>query len=101
MKAKLKVNYSELKKGDVIEIIELHNKFVTSLYLGRKIDFGYSEIEFLNEEKTLFEIGRKLSQIQKNGFVMREKDIKECTKNIISGLKHSFKIKCYNFFIYG
>lgn len=101
MKAKLKVNYSELEKGDVITIIELHDKFVTALYLGRKIDFGYSEIEFLTDEKTLFEIGRELSQIQKIGFVMREKDIREAVKNIVPELKNSFKIKCYNYFIYG
>ena len=101
MKAKLKVNYSELKKGDVIKIIEINEKFVTAFSLGRKIDFGYLEIEFLKDEKTLFEIGKKLSQLQRIGFVMRENDIKEAVKNILPKLKKSFKIKCYNFFIYG
>lgn len=100
MKAKLKVNYSELKKGNIVEIIELHEKIITVLFLDKKIDFGYSEIEFLKDEKNLFQIGKKLSQLQTIGFVMRENDIKKAVSNILPKLKTSFKEKCYNQFIY-
>jgi len=100
MKAILKIDYSEIKKGNTVTISELHENFVTVLYLGRKIDFGYSEIEFLNDKKNLFDIGRKLSQLQTIGFVMRENDIKKAVSTILPKLKNSFKEKCYNQFIY-
>ena len=100
MKAKLKIDYPKIKKGDTINIIELHEKFITVLHSGKKIDFGYSEIEFLTDNKNLFEIGRKLSQIQTIGFVMRQNDIKKAVSTILPNLKNSFKEKCYNQFIY-
>jgi hypothetical protein len=100
MKAKIKIDYSEIKKGYTVTIIELHKNFVTVLCNGRKIDFCYSEIEFLTDKKNLFDIGRALSQLQTIGFVMRDKDIKKAVSGILPKVKNNFKEKCYNEFIY-
>jgi uncharacterized pyridoxamine 5'-phosphate oxidase family protein len=100
MKAKIKIDYSEIKKNEIVIVSELHKNFVSVLCNGRKIDFGYSEIEFLTDKKNLFYIGRTLSQLQTIGFVMREKDIKKAIFGILPKLKISFKEKCYNEFIY-
>ena len=47
MKAKIKINYSEAKNGDVFQVVEIFEKFVTLDINGRKVDFGKSEIELV------------------------------------------------------
>lgn len=53
MKAKLRINYNNMKKGEVYNFRIINDKIVNC----NGIDFGWKEIQPLKEETTYFEIG--------------------------------------------
>jgi hypothetical protein len=101
MKAQLKVNYSEAVKGQIFKIVEIQGKRITLDVNGRNVDFGFSEVQIVAPSKSdMFNLGRKLMQIQTYGFVMRDNDINEAFKTINLPIKKSLAVKSISDFIY-
>lgn len=61
MKATLKINYAEAIKGQTFRVVEIQGKRVTLDINGRKVDFGFSEVEFsATSDADYFSLGREL-----------------------------------------
>ena len=61
MKATLKINYAEATKGQTFRVVEIQGKRVTLDINGRKIDFGFSEVELsATSDAEYFSLGREL-----------------------------------------
>ena len=49
MKARLKINYGDVKTGQIFQIKEMLDRFAALDINGRIADFGYGEIEIISE----------------------------------------------------
>lgn len=68
MRARLKVDYYPLKKGDIVEITEINKKFVSC----NGVDFGHNEIQIVTDTlQDKYEVARFFC----NHWVMRPSDI--------------------------
>ena len=68
MKAQIKINYSEAKKGQIFNIVEIEGRRVTLDINGRNVDFGFREVQIVApSESDLFYLGRSLNNIQTVG----------------------------------
>lgn len=96
MKAKLKIDYKDMKKGDIINVQPVSERIVTC----NGVDFGWSEIEVC--EESMFELGRYITMINKtddNGY-MRATKITAAAKSVIPSLPTSVKVRALNRYIY-
>jgi hypothetical protein len=96
MKARLKIDYRDMKKGDIINVQPVSERFVTC----NGVDFGWSEIEVCGE--SMFELGKYITMIDKteaNGY-MRQNAITAAAKSVIPALTTSVKVRALNRYIY-
>lgn len=96
MKAKLKIDYKNMKKGDIINVQPVSERFVTC----NGVDFGWSEIEVC--EESMFELGKYITMIDKteaNGY-MRQNAITAAAKSVIPALPTSVKVRALNRYIF-
>jgi len=102
LKAKLKVNYSEAKKGDFFSVSEIAGKRVTLIIGNRKVDFGFSEVEVVtNTNSDLYYLGRYLSLIDTTvEFLIRNIDIDNHIKQICLPIKKSLMRKSIHHYIW-
>jgi hypothetical protein len=49
MKAQIKINYAEAKKGQIFKVLEIKGKRVTVEINQRAVDFGLSETNLINK----------------------------------------------------
>lgn len=64
MKATLKINYAEATKGQTFRVVEIQGKRVTLDISGRKVDFGFSEVELsATSDADYFSLGRELDMV--------------------------------------
>ena len=96
MKARLKIDYKDMKKGDIINVQPISERIVTC----NGVDFGWSEIEVC--EESMFELGKYITMIDKteaNGY-MRQNAITAAAKSVIPALPTSVKVRALNRYIY-
>ena len=100
MKAKILVDYSEVKKGTEFEVVEIVGTRCTLLIEGRNVDFGISEVEIIaNTPSQMFEVGRYIQGLFSD-FTMRQSDIDKQIKNINFPLSKKQINKCVNRYLY-
>lgn len=87
MKAKI-INKENENCGRVCDVIEIFDKFICLEIEGKKIDYGFSEIEIIAKtDKEKYELGKTLVRFKANnnaefkGF-MRQSEIAKFVKNI-------------------
>ena len=101
MKAKLLVDYSEVKKGSEFQVAEIFGKRCTLSIGGKKVDFGISEVEIITGTKSeMFEAGRYI-QGMFSDFTMRQSDIDKQIKKITFPMSKKQMNKCVNIYLYG
>jgi len=96
MKTKLKINYKDMKKGDIINVQPVNERIVTC----NGVDFGWGEIEVC--EESMFELGKYITMIDKTeakGY-MRATTITAAAKSVIPALPTSVKVRALNKYIY-
>ena len=100
MKAKTKVDYSEVKKGSEFQVVEIFGTRCTLLIEGKKVDFGISEVEIIANTRTeMFEVGRYI-QGMFSDFAMRNTEVNMQIKNLKFPLPKNMICKCVNTFLY-
>ena len=101
MKAKILIDYSEVKKGSEFQVVEIFGKRFTLSIEGKKVDFGISEVEIITGTKNeMFEVGRYI-QGMFSDFTMRQSDIDKQIKNIRFPMSKKQMNKCVNIYLYG
>ena len=101
MKAKLLVDYSEVKKGSEFQVVEIFGKRCTLSIGGVKVDLGISEVEIITGTKSeMFEVGRYI-QGMFSDFTMRQSDIDKQIKKITFPMSKKQMNKCVNIYLYG
>lgn len=103
MKAKIKVNYSDVKKGEIFEVAEIIlNKIVVLNINGVNVDFGFSEVEIVSTNSTeLFELGRYVIANQNEvDFTLRDKDIKKIVESVKLPISKSLCNKSIYYYLY-
>ena len=102
MKALLKVNYSEVKKGQIFKVVEIQGKRVTLEINGRNVDFGFSEVQIVAPTNSdLFYLGKTIMSMGKNAVQgWRSKDVHDFIKQIDLPIKKSLMIKSINHVIW-
>jgi len=100
MKAKTKVDYSEVKKGSEFQVVEVFGTRCTLLIESTKVDFGISEVEIVcNTKNEKFEVGRLLNSML-NEFSMRNTEIDRQIKNIKFPLSKNLISECIYTYLY-
>ena len=100
MKAKLLVDYSEVKKGTEFEVVEIVGTRCTLLIEGRNVDFGISEVEIIANTRTeMFEAGRYI-QGMFSAFAMRNTEVEMQIKKLKFPMSKKMICKCVNTFLY-
>jgi len=103
MKAKIKINYSEVKKGQIFQIKEIKPKRVTLDINGRNVDFGFSEVKIIAQTKIdLFNLGRDFMLMGKTPIQgWREIDVTNFIKQINLPVTKSLMRRAINCVIWG
>jgi|GEM_PF-981153 hypothetical protein len=98
MKAKIKINYAEVKKGQVFEVVEIQGKRVTVSINGRKVDFGFSEIQIVTPtDSDLVNLGRELLMMGSKSLKgWREDDVTNFISQINLPISRSLMRKSIN-----
>ncbi len=102
MKALLKVNYSEVKKGQIFKVVEIQGKRVTLEINGRNVDFGFSEVQIVAPTNSdLFVLGKALMNMGKESVQgWRENDVSNFMKQIELPITKSLMRKSINHVIW-
>ena len=103
MKAKIKIDYAEAKRGDVFNVVEIFDRFMTLDVNGKKVDFGKSEVELVAPTgPDMFSLGKNLSITFGKGLTL----LRQCDVNILCNrmtwpVKKTVASKCINAYVWG
>lgn len=102
MKAKIKTDYFPYKKGDIFDIKEILDQFVSLEINGNKVDFGFKEIEIIaNMRYEKMELGRFLAwQFGKNLTLLRNGEIETLKKRVYLPIKKRLIGECLDVYIW-
>jgi len=103
MKAQIKINYAEAKKGQIFEVVEIQGKRVTVNINGRNVDFGFSEVQIVAPTTSdLFNLGRELLMMGSKSLQgWRENDVNNFIAQINLPITKSMMRKSINHVVWG
>jgi len=103
MKAQIKINYAEATKGQIFKVVEIKGKRVTVEINGRKVDFGFSEVQIVAPTNfDIFNLGRELLLMgEKSLQGWRENDVTNFISQISIPITKSLMRKSINTVVWG
>lgn len=103
MKAQIKINYAEATKGQIFKVLEIQGKRVTLDINGKKVDFGFSEVQIVAPTNSdIFQLGKELMSMGKQAVQgWRENDITNFIKQIDLPITKTLMRKSINTVIWG
>lgn len=103
MKAKIKIDYFPYKRGEVFDIDKIQDQFITLDIMGKKVDFGFKEVEIvarMGYEK--MELGQYLAwQFGEGLTLLRIGECETLKKRVYLPIKKCLIGECLDAYVWG